>query len=44
LQHIPQADILAGDLLIFDQNQEPRVGGICIIPFGEDWLIVRLQS
>ncbi|MBN1536909.1 MAG: helix-turn-helix domain-containing protein [Anaerolineales bacterium] len=41
-QHIPQADILSNDLLIFYQELEPRIGGICIIPVDDDWLIVRL--
>ena len=43
-QHIPQADILAEDLLLFYQDKEPIVGGICILPICEDLIIVRLLS
>lgn len=43
-QHIPQADILANDLLLFDRNPDPRLGGICIIPIGNEWFLVRLIS
>ena len=41
-QHIPQADILANDLLIFCDNKQPEIGEICIIPWEKDMLLVRL--
>ena len=43
-QHIPQADILANDVLIFYQAQEPQIGAMSIIPFGDDLITVHLVS
>ncbi len=43
-QHIPQAEILAIDLIVFCDDKQPKIGGIYVIPIGEDWFIVRLYS
>jgi SOS-response transcriptional repressor LexA len=43
-QHIPQADILANDLLIFDQAQEPKIGAMSVIPYSDDFILAHLVS
>ena len=41
---IPQASILAGDLIIFDLNKKPQPGDICIGPIGEKLFLIRIDS
>ena len=43
-QHIPNANMQAGDLIIFDQEITPQSDQIGIIPWGKGWLLARLFS
>lgn len=45
--NIPEASILAGDLLICDRGKQPQPGDIAILPFGKNgrrWILCRIQS
>jgi repressor LexA len=44
VEDIPQASILAGDLVIFDVGKKPQPGDICIAPMGERLFLVRVYS
>ena len=39
---IPQANILAGDLIIFDQAKIPQPGDTCIAPIGERLFLIYI--
>jgi SOS-response transcriptional repressor LexA len=41
---IPQASILAGDLIIFDLNKKPQPGDVCIGPIGEKFFMIKIHS
>jgi len=41
---IPQASILAGDLIIFDTSKKPQPGDICIGPIGERLFLINIAS
>ena len=41
---IPQASILAGDLIIFDLVKKPQPGDICIGPIGERFFLLKIAS
>jgi SOS-response transcriptional repressor LexA len=41
---IPQANIVAGDLVIFDTNKRPQPGDICIAPIGHRLFLVKIAS
>ena len=46
-EDIPEASILAGDLLICDFAKKPQPGDIAIIPFGQKarrWFLARMHS
>jgi repressor LexA len=46
-EDIPEANILAGDLLICDYGKKPQPGDIAIIPFGlkaRRWFLARMYS
>jgi SOS-response transcriptional repressor LexA len=41
---IPEASILAGDLIIFDLNKKPQPGDICIGPIGQKLFLIKIDS
>jgi len=41
---IPEANILAGDLIIFDLNKKPQPGDICIGPIGQKLFRIKIDS
>jgi len=43
-EDIPQASILAGDLIIFDLEKKPQPGDICIGPIGERFFLLKIAS
>ena len=43
-EDIPQANILAGDLIIFDLAKKPQLGDICISPIGERFFLLKIDS
>ena len=43
-KNIPQASILAGDLIIFDLHKKPQSGDICIGPIGERLFVIKIAS
>ncbi len=44
LQDIPQADMLAQDLIIFDMSKKPKPGDICIAPIGKRLFLIQVYS
>lgn len=44
MEDLPQASLLAQDLLIFDQGKDPQPGDICIAPFGERLFLIQIAS
>jgi SOS-response transcriptional repressor LexA len=43
-EDIPQANILAGDLIIFDMEKKPQPGDVCIGPIGERFFLLKIAS
>jgi len=43
-EDIPQANILAGDLIIFDLNKKPQPGDIYIGPIGQKLFLIKIDS
>lgn len=41
---ISQANMLAGDLVIFDTGKKPQPGDICIAPIGHRLFLIRISS
>jgi len=41
---ISQANMVAGDLVIFDTNKKPQPGDICIAPVGQRMFLIRIVS
>lgn len=41
---IPKASLLAQDLLIFDMGRKPQPGDICILPFGDRFILAYVHS
>ena len=44
MEDIPQASLLAQDLIIFDRGKKPQPGDICIGPIGERLFLFRIGS
>lgn len=43
-EDIPQANILSGDLIIFDLEKKPQPGDVCIGPIGERFFLLKVDS
>ena len=43
-EDIPTADMLPGDLIIFDMIKKPQSGDICIMQFEESLLVIQIGS
>ncbi|MCJ7533467.1 MAG: hypothetical protein MUO64_20890 [Anaerolineales bacterium] len=43
-EDIPQASMLAGDLVIFDQGKKPQPGDICIGPIGHRLFLIQIAA
>ena len=43
-EDIPQANILAGDLIIFDLKKKAQPGDICIGPIGQKLFLIKIDS
>ena len=44
MEDIPQASLLAQDLIIFDQGKKPQPGDICIAPIGQRLFLIQIGS
>lgn len=44
MEDIPQASLLAQDLIIFDQGKKPQPGNICIAPLGQRLFLIQIGS
>lgn len=44
IENIPEENIVAGDLIIFDYDREPVQGDMCIVPFGERFFLLKVPS
>ena len=44
MEDIPQASLLAQDLIIFDQGKKPQPGDICIAPIGQSLFLIQIGS
>jgi SOS-response transcriptional repressor LexA len=44
MEDIPQASILAQDLIIFDRGKSPQPGDICIGPIGTRFFLIQIGS
>jgi SOS-response transcriptional repressor LexA len=43
-ENIPQANVVAGDLIIFDGDKKPQPGDICIGPIGKRLFLLHIAS
>jgi hypothetical protein len=43
-EDIPQANVLSGDLIIFDLEKKPQPGDTCIGPIGERFFLLKAAS
>ncbi len=43
-EDIPQASMVAGDLIIFDQDKKPQPGDICVGPIGQRLFMIRIAA
>ncbi len=44
IENIPEENIVAGDLIIFDYDREPVQGDMCIVAFGERLFLLKVAS
>ena len=44
IEDLPQANIIAHDLIIFDGNKDPQPGDICIAPLGNSLILIQVAS
>ena len=43
-ENLPKVNMLQNDLLLCEYDRRPQPGDICILPFGERYFLIRVQS